>query len=76
MLSKSRVFHGEGVAYIKDRPKNELAHILLPERTRNIKGPYIHLLCSCRMGGYFKVLLYKLVGDSQNYILYIKWHNL
>ena len=28
-IYKSRVFHSVGTAYINDRPKNELAHILL-----------------------------------------------
>ena len=34
-MSKSRVFHSVGAAYINDRSNNELAHILLTEGIRN-----------------------------------------
>ena len=35
---KSRVFHGVRVAYINDRLKNELAHILIIGGTHNKQG--------------------------------------
>ena len=37
-ISKSRAFHGVGTAYINDRSKNELAHILLIGGTHNKQG--------------------------------------
>ena len=38
LISKSREFHSDGAAYIKDRSKNELAHILLIGGTHNKQG--------------------------------------
>ena len=37
-ISKSRAFHSVGAAYINDRSKNELAHILLIGGTHNKQG--------------------------------------
>ena len=37
-MSKSMAFHSVGAAYINDRSKNELAHILLTEGTCNKQG--------------------------------------
>ena len=37
-ISKSRVFHSVGAAYINDRSKNELAHVLLIGETHNKQG--------------------------------------
>ena len=37
-ISKSRAFHNVGAAYINDRSKNELAHILLIGGTHNKQG--------------------------------------
>ena len=38
LISKSRAFHNVGAAYINDRSKNELAHILLIGGTHNKQG--------------------------------------
>ena len=38
LISKSRALHTVGVAYINDRSKNELAHILLIGGTHNKQG--------------------------------------
>ena len=38
ILSKSMSFHSVGAAYINDRSKNELAHILLIGGTHNKQG--------------------------------------
>ena len=37
-ISESREFHSVGAAYINDRSKNELAHILLIGGTHNKQG--------------------------------------
>ena len=37
-ISKSRAFHSVGATYINDRPKNELAHILLIGGTHDKQG--------------------------------------
>ena len=38
LISKSREFHSVGAAYINDRSKNELAHILLIGGTHHKQG--------------------------------------